>query len=405
MLLQDAAQAVLACQPPALPLIPCLQRRGPGRPCGTPALPPTWRSAWVCAVGACWLPAAGGCRQHADVELLSCLLSYPAPLSTPDGTLYILDGSTSPATSMRWLRNGTWGANGGIAGGWLSLPGGKSAGTGYRPCGRLCGVQPARLSICPPLDGRAGGVRVAADHQQGYAVTTAHSVQQYDTVSGYVVGEAGAGPAWAARGGPASTVGGGWCLNPRPRACCPPCPRWLRRASPTSPATSLSTPGVRGLLPLGGRAAGRLGPLAPAWEADPQPGCLTHAPHDPAGVAWFVAWTGTSCSGVWYYNQATGVATQVRCACPRPPGSDRGQRAPAVPAWGERLPVKSRRRADGAASLETMPCPPPAWQVYFGPAQRLSVGARTAGGTADVAVLLDDGTVWRGAVPCAAGAV
>ena len=33
---------------------------------------------------------------------------------------------------------------------------------------------------------------------------------------------------------------------------------------------------------------------------------------DSWGTPWFIAWTGAACSGVFYYNNATGAATQVR---------------------------------------------------------------------------------------------
>ena len=61
-------------------------------------------------------------------------------------------------------------------------------------------VRSARLpppSTLPRCATTAGGVRIAADWQQGYAVTTAHSVQQYDPVLGYVVGCSG----WPSRFG------------------------------------------------------------------------------------------------------------------------------------------------------------------------------------------------------------
>ncbi|EFN50466.1 hypothetical protein CHLNCDRAFT_142665 [Chlorella variabilis] len=137
---------------------------------------------------------------------------------------------------MRWLSpGGAWSANGGIAG-------------------------------APPL---MCGVRVAADHRQGYAVTSDHSVQQYAAGVGYVTLFSGV-------------------------------------------ACDLS--------------------------------------FDTWGVPWFVGWTGSACQGVFYYSQATGAATQV----------------------------------------------------YYGPAQQLSVGGRAADGTADLAVLLSDGTVLHGSAPCAA---
>ena len=43
-------------------------------------------------------------------------------------------------------------------------------------------------------------------------------------------------------------------------------------------------------------------------------------------------------------------------------------------------------------------------QVYWGPVQQLSVGARSAGGDADVAALLAGGSVLRGTVACTSGA-
>ncbi|PRW20834.1 hypothetical protein C2E21_8605 [Chlorella sorokiniana] len=146
-----------------------------------------------------------------------------------DGTLYVLawDGTSATSSSIRWLRSGVWAANGAAS----------------------------------------GAVRLAADWKKGYAVTTDHSVQQYDPTLGFVT-------------------------------------RFSRVACDLA--------------------------------------------FDSWGTPWFVAWTGASCSGVFYYNNATGVATQV----------------------------------------------------YWGPANQLTVGARDASGSADLAVLLADGTVWRALVPC-----
>lgn len=114
-------------------------------------------------------------------------------------------------------------------------------------------------------------MRVAADHQRGYAVTTAHSVQQYDPALGYVVGCTWRVPGryypvpvmHAVAAVHAVVLRTLAALTPlitcRPHAC--------RHGLPTSPVIWLSTPGVclgcrhrgsvlQGLPALQGRAAG-----------------------------------------------------------------------------------------------------------------------------------------------------
>lgn len=128
----DAAQAALTsrplCHAPHPSALP--QPQAPGSPCGAPALQLTWRSAWVRALesGAGLAASSRGSGQHTAVWLLGgqhmrmhaglrTLPPCPPSLPISDGTLYVLDGAVSPATSMRYLRDGAWAADGGIAGG------------------------------------------------------------------------------------------------------------------------------------------------------------------------------------------------------------------------------------------------------------------------------------------------
>ncbi len=140
---------------------------------------------------------------------------------------------------------------------------------------------------------------------------------------------------------------------------------------------------------------------------------------DSWGTPWFIAWTGAACSGVFYYNNATGAATQVRWLL-----SNRLEAACRLGVLLAHLPLLQTggRRADDLPA-----CPQNCWklhptgtqvplrlhanklllpltlQVYWGSARQLTVGARDDGGSADLAVLLADGTVWRALVPCTVG--
>lgn len=74
---------------------------------------------------------------------------------------------------------------------------------------------------------------------------------------------------------------------------------------------------------------------------------------DSWGTPWFIAWTGASCSGAFYFNNATGVATQVHAAAAaQPTGMLRGVAAMHVqagrPQWTSHVWLHS---AQLAASL------------------------------------------------------
>lgn len=161
---------------------------------------------------------------------------------------------------------------------------------------------------------RAGIVRIAADWEEGYAVTADHSVQQYAAL-GFVVS---------------------------PCACC----GLLRAWGHCRHQLLFLRWRLRLRLCLRGACACQLGQQAAVLT--PSLLCLQtrfsrvacDLSFDSWGTAWFISWTGTSCNGVFYFNNATGTATQVQALGSREHGRWRLLcSAPAKTAGTQALPA------------------------------------------------------------------